>query len=112
MYLRKVNGPRLVGLPDGSTLSLADLPEDGTQRWVASRKAIVVKAVRHGLIKADDAMARYELSAEELQCWIGADDHAGVSGLKAGRLRVRTPRERPEVPSIPPCGPARGTRKS
>ncbi len=45
MYLKKVDGPRQVTLPDGSILSRADLPPDQTRRWVASRKAIVVKAV-------------------------------------------------------------------
>ncbi len=42
MYLKRVDGPRQVTLPDGSVLSRADLPPVETQRWVASRKAIVV----------------------------------------------------------------------
>jgi len=38
-------GLRRVLAPDGSVLTLADLPPSDAQRWVASRKAIVVAAV-------------------------------------------------------------------
>src|SRR3954447_16999452 len=34
--------------PDGSVLTLTDLPPPDAQRWVASRKAIIVAAVRGG----------------------------------------------------------------
>ena len=37
---------RRVLAPDGSVLTFADLPRPDAQRWVASRKAIVVAAVR------------------------------------------------------------------
>ena len=50
MFLKRVDGPRQVTLPDGSILSRADLPPADTRRWVASRKAVVVKAVQYGLI--------------------------------------------------------------
>ena len=53
MYLKRVDGPRQVTLPDGSILTRADLPPADTRRWVASRKAVVVKAVVYGLITAD-----------------------------------------------------------
>ena len=45
MYIRKTGGPRLVTLPDGTVMSRADLPPADTRRWVASRKAAVVRAV-------------------------------------------------------------------
>ncbi len=45
MYLKKIDGPRAVNLPDGSVMTRADLPPVETRRWVASRKAAVVKAV-------------------------------------------------------------------
>lgn len=51
--------------PDGSVLTRADLPI-GNGRWVPSRKAIVVAAVRGGLISLDEACARYRLTTEEL----------------------------------------------
>ena len=69
MFLKKVDGPRAVTLPDGSVMTLADLPAPETHRWVASRKAAVVRAVTHGLISADFACRRYGLSEEELDSW-------------------------------------------
>ena len=41
MYLKKVDGPRAVTLPDGKVFSRADLPPPDTARWVASRKLAV-----------------------------------------------------------------------
>jgi len=67
MFLKKVDGPRQVTLPDGSILSRADLPPPDTYRWVASRKAVVVKAVIYGLIPQSEALERYSLSEEEFQ---------------------------------------------
>ena len=67
MYLKKVDGPRQVTLPDGSILSRADLPPADTRRWVASRKAIVVKAVIHGLITQKEAQERYALRVTAIQ---------------------------------------------
>ena len=55
MYLKKVERPRAVTLPDGSSFSLADLPDRNTRRWVASRKAAVVRGVLYGLITEADA---------------------------------------------------------
>ena len=37
----------------------ADLPPADTRRWVASRKAVVVKAVVYGLITQAEALERY-----------------------------------------------------
>ena len=39
--------------PDGSPLTIADLPAPGTKRWVIRRKAEVVAAVRGGLLSLD-----------------------------------------------------------
>jgi len=50
MYLKKVDGPRQVTLPDGSILCRADLPAVDTNRWVARRKAEVVTAVYNGML--------------------------------------------------------------
>ena len=36
--------------PDGSQLAIADLPAPETKRWVIRRKAVVVAAVRGGLL--------------------------------------------------------------
>lgn len=59
MFLKKVDGPRAVTLPDGSVMSRADLPPAKTRRWVASRKAAVVRGVTHGLMTQDEALERY-----------------------------------------------------
>ncbi|NDV00878.1 DUF1153 domain-containing protein [Pseudoroseicyclus tamaricis] len=87
MYLRKVDGPRAVQLPDGSYLSRADLPPPDTRRWVASRKAAVVKAVKHGLIGRETAMETYALSDDEFESWVRAVEVHGEAALKATALK-------------------------
>lgn len=82
MYLKRVDGPRQVTLPDGSILTRADLPDPKTRRWVASRKSIVVKAVVHGLITESEARERYALSEEEFALWRAAVEKHGEAGLK------------------------------
>jgi len=87
MFLKRVNGPRMVTLPDGSVMSRADLPPVDTARWVASRKACVVKAVDAGLVSSDEACHRYGLSEEELQAWREALAEHGEQALKATALK-------------------------
>lgn len=83
MYIRKVPGPRMVRLPDGRTMSRADLPPRDTRRWVARRKAAVVRAVQAGLISQSEAQETYGLSAEEFESWCRAVDRHGEAALKA-----------------------------
>jgi len=87
MYLKKVDGSRQVTLPDGKVLSRADLPARDTKRWVASRKAVVVKAVQHGLIALSDALERYELSEEEFHLWRDAVEKHGDKALRVTALQ-------------------------
>lgn len=87
MYLKKLEGPRVVSLPDGSTMSRADLPGPDTRRWVASRKAAIVRAVAAGLIARPEALQRYGLSEEELAEWERAVLDHGIGGLKVTRSR-------------------------
>ena len=92
MYLRKVEGPRSVTLPDGTIMTRADLPATSTRRWVASRKAAVVRAVAFGLISQKEALERYGLSEEELDAWRQAVADHGEAALKATALqRYRQP---------------------
>ncbi|MFA8443183.1 DUF1153 domain-containing protein [Yoonia sp.] len=92
MYLRKVEGPRSVTLPDGTIMTRADLPSEKTRRWVASRKAAVVRAVTAGLITRNEALERYALSDEEFAEWETAVDQHGEAALKATALqRYRQP---------------------
>ena len=55
--------------PDGSQLTLADLPAPGTTRWVIRRKAEIVAAVRGGLLSFEEACDRYALTADEFLAW-------------------------------------------
>ncbi|WP_170439284.1 CtrA inhibitor SciP [Ruegeria arenilitoris] len=87
MYLHKVEGPRSVTLPDGSVLSRADLPPADTKRWVASRKATVVRGVLYGLISLSDAKKRYGLSDEEFNTWVSAVAEHGIEALKVTALK-------------------------
>lgn len=87
MYVKRVDGPRHVTLPDGSLLSRSDLPPANTRRWVASRKAIVVKAVSHGLLTEAEARVRYGLSQEELDEWRRAVEKHGEQALKATSIQ-------------------------
>lgn len=87
MYLKKVDGPRSVTLQDGSIMTRADLPKPGTRRWVASRKAAVVRGVIYGLISQDDALACYEISPEEFKEWLMAVTDHGEAALKATALQ-------------------------
>lgn len=86
MFVKKSLGPRTVALPDGTILTLADLPEVGT-RWVASRKAVVVAAVRHGLIPREEVVRRYGLSDEEFDSWQAAVERFGRDALKITQLQ-------------------------
>lgn len=87
MYLKRVDGPRQVTLPDGSILTRADLPSPDTRRWVASRKAVVVKAVVYGLISEADALERYALSAEEFGLWRQAVESHGEKALRVTTIQ-------------------------
>lgn len=79
--------PKSVMGPDGLPMTLADLPPQGTTRWVARRKAQVVAAVRGGLLSLEQASERYALTAEEFMSWRNAVDRFGLQGLRATHAR-------------------------
>ena len=83
MYIRKLNGPRAVRLLDGTVMTRADLPDPDTKRWVASRKAAVVRAVGAGLLTREEALELYDLSEEEFDGWRDAVETHGEAALKA-----------------------------
>ena len=87
MYLKRQSGPHVVELPDGTVMSRADLPDPATRRWVASRKAAVVRAVDAGLVDATEACEMYGLSLEELDGWRGAVLQFGEAALKTTALQ-------------------------
>ena len=87
MYLKKVDGPRSVTLADGTIMTRADLPDVRTRRWVASRKAAVVRGVVYGLLSQREALDRYQLSEEEFMEWVRAVSDHGEEALKATLLQ-------------------------
>jgi len=87
MFLKKVDGPRAVRPPGGQMMKRADLPNPDTKRWVASRKAAVVRAVLGGLISEEEALQTYGLTAEEFLAWRMAVDKYGEAALKTTRLQ-------------------------
>lgn len=87
MFLKKVDGPRAVTLADGTVMTRADLPSETTRRWVASRKAAVVRGVLYGLITQSEAKRKYGLSDEEFASWVSAVADHGEDALKATALK-------------------------
>ena len=61
--------------------TVADLPSPDVKRWVASRKARVVLAVREGLLPLDEVLERYTLSLDEFMSWWRAFAAGGLKGL-------------------------------
>ena len=82
--------------PDGEPLSITDLPPANIGRWVIRRKAIVVAAVRGGLLSVEDACTRYALTVEEFLLWQRAVERHGLAGLRATHVgRYRRMEHRP-----------------
>ena len=79
--------PKYVIGPDGSPLTIADLPAPSTRRWVIRRKAQVVAAVRGGLLSLEEACGRYRLSVDELLSWQYSIDQHGFAGLRTTRIQ-------------------------
>ena len=73
--------------PDGSPLTIADLPPTNTRRWVIRRKAEVVAAVNGGLLTIDEVCERYNLTLEEFAGWQRAVDRSGMQGLRVTRIQ-------------------------
>lgn len=73
--------------PDGSPLTIADLPPASTRRWVIRRKAEVVAAVRGGLLSLEEACNRYTLTVEEFLSWQTSIDAHGLAGLRTTRIQ-------------------------
>lgn len=84
---------RVVRLPDGEILSVADLPDPGVVRWTVVRKQNVVRAVVHGLISQQEAIEKYELSEDEFLNWLQRYREFGTDGLKSTKMQAyRQPR--------------------
>jgi len=80
---------KLYNFPGNETPpSTIDLPPPDTKRWVTRRKAVLVNAVRTGVISLEEVCRRYELSLEEFLAWERAIDTHGVPGLRVTRLQI------------------------
>ncbi len=86
MQVRPHGKPMQVIGPFGEALTLADLPQNNTTRWVIRRKAEVVAAVNGGLLSLQEACARYNLSLEEFYSWQETIDKSGLPGLRVSHL--------------------------
>ncbi len=73
--------------PDGSPLTIADLPPRDTKRSVIRRKAEVVAEVRCGLLSIEEACDRYKLTVDEFLSWQRSIDKHGLPGLRATRVQ-------------------------
>ena len=75
--------------PDGSPLTIANLPPKDTKRWVIRRKAEVVAALRGGLLSFDEASERYKLTVDELLSWQRSIDRHGLilTALRVKRIQ-------------------------
>lgn len=73
--------------PDGSPLTLANLPTPDMRRWTVRRKAEVVAAVRGGLISLEEACGRYLLTTDEYLAWQVQIDKDGMAGLRTTRIQ-------------------------
>ena len=82
--------------PDGSPLTVADLPPKDTKRWVIRRKAEVVAAVRGGLISLEEACERYTLTVDEFLSW-----QRSIVRIMAGHGRSNPSAFHLRVASIP-----------
>ncbi len=78
--------PYVIG-PDGTALTLKDLPPTSTKRWVIRRKAEVVAAVRGGLLSLEQACERYSLTEEEYASWEQGIEKHGMQGLRTTRIQ-------------------------
>lgn len=68
-------------------MTRADLPDPKTRRWVASRKALVVKGVLSGLISRATALDMYALSDDEFAEWETAITSYGEKALRATAIQ-------------------------
>ena len=97
-YIIQLNGSDLV-MPDqpsrqksvigptGEPLTVENLPPPNPKRWVIRRKAEVVIAVQHGLIREEEACERYRISVEEFHDWEQQLAAHGFPGLRVTRRR-------------------------
>lgn len=73
--------------PKATILTLADLPDPKTSRWVPRRKAEVVHAVRGALLTYEAALKRYNITPAEYAEWETHYAKYGLDGLRTTRTQ-------------------------
>lgn len=73
----------------GNVITPVDLPSPATVRWTPNKKAIVVRAVRGGLISLQEALDRYGMIEREFLIWEQGLKDDGVGGLKVTHYQRR-----------------------
>ena len=74
--------------PNGTHITIDDLPKPNTKRWVIRRKAEVVAGVKGGLISLKDALVRYNLSLDEFRSWQRLFKVHGMRGLRTTKTNL------------------------
>jgi hypothetical protein len=92
MYIRRIKGPPFRDLARWHDHDPGRSSPPKTRRWVASRKAAVVRAVDHGLITEAEAQETWDLSEEELEA--GAVRSAPRRGRAQGHGFAAVPRSK------------------
>jgi hypothetical protein len=87
MSARPYSRAKYVIGPDGSPLTLADLPASNTRRWAIMRKAQVVAAVRGGLLSLEDACSRYRLTVDDFLNWQQLINSHGLALLRTTMIQ-------------------------
>jgi Protein of unknown function (DUF1153) len=78
---------RYLSKPVKMPVTSTNLPSPYPTRWVASRKAALVRDVRAGLLTLEEACDRYAISTDEFSMWEGRLARHGVRGLRARAFR-------------------------
>lgn len=73
----------------GNIIAPYDLPPAGTVRWTPNRKAIVVRAVRGGLVSIQEILDRYHMTEREFLIWESGLKDDGITGLKVTHFQRR-----------------------
>lgn len=73
----------------GNVITVQDLPPGDTKRWTPNKKAIVVRAVRNGLLPLEAVLERYHMTEKEFLMWEQGLKSSGVDGLKVTHYQSR-----------------------
>lgn len=73
----------------GDVISPINLPPPGYSRWTPNKKAIVVRAVRAGLVTLQSVLDRYQMTEQEFSIWEHGLYDDGATGLKITKYQKR-----------------------